>query len=210
MEFDFPKQFICIGGIPILMRTLRAFYDYLKEIEIVLVLPALHIEQWNQLCEKYTFTVPHKITIGGETRFQSVKNGLASIVCDDCIIAVHDGVRPFASNKIIEEAFMCAEKNGSAIPCVQVNDSIRISENGNTRPFDRNLIYAVQTPQCFQGNLIKKAYEQDYQESFTDDATVVENTGARIHIVEGSRENIKITTPLDLTIAEAFLKKEDK
>lgn len=192
------------------MRTVSAFYDYLKEIEIVLVLPALHIELWKQLCEKYKFTVPHKITIGGETRFQSVKNGLASIAENNCMIAVHDGVRPFASKKIIEEAFNCAEKNGTAIPCVQVNDSIRISENGNTRPFDRTLIYAVQTPQCFNGKLIKKAYEQAYQESFTDDATVVENTGARIHIVEGSRENIKITTPLDLLMADALLKEERK
>jgi 2-C-methyl-D-erythritol 4-phosphate cytidylyltransferase len=207
MQSDFPKQFICIGGIPILMRTIRAFYDYLKEIEIVLVLPILQIEQWKQLCGKYKFTVPHKITSGGDTRFQSVKNGLALIADNDCVIAVHDGVRPFASNKIIEESFKCAEKNGTAIPCIPINDSIRILKNGDTRPFDRTLVYAVQTPQCFNGKLIKKAYEQDYQESFTDDATVVENTGARIHIVEGSRENIKITTPLDLTIAEAFLKK---
>jgi 2-C-methyl-D-erythritol 4-phosphate cytidylyltransferase len=206
MESVVAKQFICIGDVPILMRTINTFHDYLKEIEIVLALPAMHIEQWNKLCEKHKFSIPHKTVIGGETRFHSVKNGLSSIPDEDCLIAIHDGVRPFVSKKIIDDVFMCAEKNGTAIPCVHVNDSIRIMENGNTKPFDREFIYAVQTPQCFHGNMIKKAYEQDYQESFTDDATVVENTGIRIHLVEGSRENIKITTPLDLTIAVALLK----
>jgi 2-C-methyl-D-erythritol 4-phosphate cytidylyltransferase len=206
MESVVAKQFICIDGVPILMRTVKAFFDYSKEMDIVVVLPASHIEQWNQLCREYKFTIPHKTAIGGETRFHSVKNGLESIAEDDCLIAVHDGVRPFVSKKIIDDVFLCAEKNGTAVPCIKLNDSIRLMENGNTRPFDREYIYVVQTPQCFHGRTIKKAYEQDYKDRFTDDATVVENTGCAINIVDGSRENLKITTPLDITIAEAFLK----
>ena len=187
------------------MRTINAFRNYDKNIGIIIVLPSDQQNQWNELCEKYNFNETHSIVSGGNTRFYSVKNGLAQINDDNCLIAVHDAVRPLVSIDIIDKAFSCAEKNGTAIPCIKINDSLRIIENDSSKPIDRNKILAVQTPQCFKGKLLKKAYEQDFDERFTDDATVVECIGNKIFFVEGNLENIKITTPFDLLLAEKML-----
>jgi len=202
---DIPKQFLCIDGIPILMRTINVFRNYNKNIRIIIVLPSDQQNQWNELCKKYNFNETHSIVSGGNTRFYSVKNGLNQINDDNCLIAVHDAVRPLVSIDVIGKAFSCAEKNGTAIPFIKINDSLRIIENDLSKPIDRNKIIAVQTPQCFNGKLLKKAYEQDFDESFTDDATVVECKGNKIFLVEGNLENIKITTPFDLLLAEKML-----
>ena len=205
MNSAIPKQFLKIGGIPILMRSIQAFRDCSEDIEIILVISVALIKQWEELCVQHKFSISHKIAFGGKTRFHSVKNGIALVEYEDSLVAVHDGVRPFVSKNIIMDVFQSAEKYGTAIPCLKINDSVRIIENGKTMPFNRELIYFVQTPQCFQTQLIKKAYEQKFQDWFTDDATVVESLGADIHIVKGELENIKITTPMDLIIAEALL-----
>ena len=206
MKSDIPKQFICLVETPILMRTISVFKDFDKDLNIVLVLPKEEIITWQKLCEEYSFTENLTIAEGGATRFYSVKNGLDKIHDSEGLIAVHDAVRPLITKDVIERIFNCAEKNGAAIPCVHPHDSIRILKNDSTEPLNRDHIYFVQTPQCFQGSLLKKAYLQPYSDSFTDDATVVENLGEKISIVEGSRENFKITMPEDLILAEALLK----
>lgn len=205
MASNIPKQFLCLNGLPILMRSIKAFRNYDKKINVIVVLPSAQKKYWMDLCKKYTFNELHSVISGGETRFHSVKNGLAQIEEDHCLIAVHDGARPLVSTEIISEAFNCAEKNGTAVPCIKLNDSLRIVENNTSKPIDRNKIFAVQTPQCFNGVLLKKAYEQAFDERFTDDATVVENIGGKIFLTEGSNENIKITSRKDLVITEALL-----
>lgn len=205
MKSDIPKQFLCLRGIPILMRCIDAFRDYDKNINVILVLPPDQKSNWLELCKKHNFKESFLIASGGETRFQSVKNGLMQIKEDNCLIAVHDGVRPLVSEDTIERAFDYAEKNGTAIPCININDSLRIVENDFSKPIDRNKIVAIQTPQCFKGSLLKKAYKQDFNEKFTDDATVVENIGEKIFLTKGNSENIKITTQKDMSAAEALM-----
>lgn len=199
-----PKQFLCLQGQPILMHTLKAFYNFDKDIQLITVLPDTQIDYWKDLCKQYNFSIPHKVTAGGDTRFISVKNGLA-LVTADCLLAVHDGVRPLVSTDTIQHCFECAEKYQAAIPVVDLVDSIRsVNEAGSTAA-DRTKYRLVQTPQVFQSHIIKQAYEQAYSPYFTDDASVVESYGTAVHLVQGNRENIKITTDIDLTIAEALL-----
>lgn len=207
MGTDIPKQFFCIRGIPILMHTIKAFYQYDKKINIVLMLPRKLIKNWAKLCKQYKFNIVHTIAEGGETRFHSVKNGLSQIKEQDCLIAVHDGVRPLVSIEVIKRSFDCAEEKGAAVPCIAVNDSLRMLTEKYSRTIDRNSVRAIQTPQCFHADILKKAYEQEYEDFFTDDATVIENLGGKIYLIEGNIENIKITTPLDLQIAEALMRK---
>jgi len=206
MGAEVPKQFLLIQGKPILMHTLNVFANIPSVNEIVLVLPESQIEHWNSLCIKHHFTVKHTVTKGGETRYQSVKNGLMQISNPDALVAIHDGVRPLISEEVIENCFMAAEKYGNAIPVVKPVESVRIQEGGNSFIADREKVLLVQTPQVFKVSIIKKGYETPYQSSFTDDASVVEFMGEKIHLVEGNRENIKITTPLDLKIAETLMK----
>jgi 2-C-methyl-D-erythritol 4-phosphate cytidylyltransferase len=205
MGAEAPKQFLCIKGIPVLMHTIKAFFQYDNKIKIVLALPKEYFNEWAALCKQYNFTIKYSITEGGETRFHSVKKALAFINESDCLIAVHDGVRPLVSNDVIKRVFECAEEKGAAIPCVAVNDSLRMLTEKYSRPINRTSMRAIQTPQCFRVDILKRAYEQEYEEYFTDDATVIENFGGKIHLVEGNMENIKITTPLDLQIAEALM-----
>ena len=208
MMSDIPKQFLCLDGIPILIRSISAFKEYDHTINIVLVLPDEHICKWEKLCITNEFNTPYSIASAGYTRFHSVKNGLKKIEDDYSLIAIHDSVRPLVSKRVIEKIFDCAEINGSAIPYIKINDSLRIKTETSTIPFDRGLVLSIQTPQCFRSELLKKAYEQNYIESFTDDATVVEKLGEEIHLVEGDQENIKITTPKDILIAEALLRRK--
>ncbi|SRR6056297_725076 len=204
MLSETPKQFLKIGNEPVLIHTLKRFYSLSKEIEIILVLPENEITQWKKICKEYKFDIPHKLAYGGRTRFQSVENGLRNIN-ESCLVAVHDGVRPLVSTRTIKNAFKIASEKGNAVPAIKIEPSIRFITNEKNKAVDRNQYRIIQTPQVFQSNLLKKAYQQDFQDSFTDDASVVENTGVDINLVEGNPENIKITTKKDLRIAEALL-----
>jgi 2-C-methyl-D-erythritol 4-phosphate cytidylyltransferase len=204
MQTDIPKQFIEIKGKPILMHTLEVFHRYETSMQLVLVLPFIQFNYWNELCKKHNFDIPHQIVAGGQTRFHSVKNGL-EVVNIPALVAVHDGVRPLVSVKTIARCFAEAEKQGTAIPVVDLVDSIRkLTENDN-QSVDRLAYKLVQTPQVFDADILIKAYEQDFSPLFTDDASVVEAMGTKINLVEGNRENIKITTEFDLRIAEILI-----
>ena len=200
MGGDVPKQFLPINGKPILMHTLEAFRKALDGIEFILVLPADQHEYWQKLCKDYNFCSPELIAKGGETRFHSVKNGLALLPDDeDAVVGIHDGVRPFVSKETIQRCYATAAGGRAVVPVVPVVETIRqILPDGKsiTRPRDEYRL--VQTPQTFPLVMLKKAYEQSYSETFTDDASVVEAMGEEILMVEGNRENIKITTPSDL------------
>ena len=214
MQTEIPKQFIEINGLPILMHTLLNFQGFDDEIQIILVLPEEHLDFWISLCERYYFGVKHKIVVGGETRFQSVLNGLKQL-SDVELVAIHDGVRPLVSHEAIERCFNVALQTGAAIPVVDCVESVREVKDGLSCSVDRSRYKLVQTPQVFEKQLLLKAYEQAFSPLFTDDASVVEsyfalqndNAKRQIMLVEGNRENIKITTQFDLIIAEAILKK---
>ncbi|MBK21713.1 MAG: 2-C-methyl-D-erythritol 4-phosphate cytidylyltransferase [Flavobacteriales bacterium] len=203
MGSDIPKQFLMLKSKPVIMHTIRAFYDWNKNCEFILVLPSDQQSYWQLLVSQYKFDIPVKITTGGNTRFESVKNGLQK--SSGRIVGIHDGVRPLVSTKTIEKCFEVAECLGNAVPCIPVTDSLRVVENGKNQIIDRSKYYRIQTPQVFQRAILLKGFDQDFCEEFTDDASVVEKTGETIHLVEGNEENIKITTPSDLKIAEVFL-----
>jgi 2-C-methyl-D-erythritol 4-phosphate cytidylyltransferase len=201
MNNKVPKQFLELLGKPVLMHTINAFRKYDSAMEIVLVLPVNKIEHWFELCKKHEYTVTHAVAEGGKTRFHSVKNGL-SYFKHDGLIAIHDGVRPFVSQKTISTCFDIAQKKGNAVPVMPLTESIRSIVEEYSRPIDRSNLRLVQTPQVFQHSILKEAYLQDYHEDFTDDASVIEKIRHRIHVVEGNPENIKITTPYDMLVAE--------
>jgi 2-C-methyl-D-erythritol 4-phosphate cytidylyltransferase len=205
MGSDLPKQFIPVHGKPVLMHTLQLFYDWDETAQLILVIPAEQESYWNMLCRELNFAVPHRIVFGGDTRFHSVLNAVRTTDADG-LIAVHDGVRPLVSADVIESCFKKAGEHGAAIPVVPVIESVREKECDESRPFDRNRLYVVQTPQVFRADILHDAYKQDYIPDFTDDASVVESIGHKIHLVEGNRENIKITTLLDLVCAGYLLK----
>jgi 2-C-methyl-D-erythritol 4-phosphate cytidylyltransferase len=203
MGADVPKQFIPIAGKPVLMHTIEAFYNYDAGMEIIVVLPSNQKRHWQDLCKKNNFRIKHSLVVGGDTRFQSVKNALQHATGE--LIAVHDGVRPLVATSVIVNCFEQAVMHTAVIPVVDVVESVRRVVNGNSQTVDRSEYKLVQTPQVFHANVLKYAYMQQYAPSFTDDASVVEAFGLSIFLVKGNRENIKITTPLDLTIAEALL-----
>lgn len=200
MGGDVPKQFLPIGGRPVLMRTIEVFRDALDGIQIVLVLPTEQHDYWQMLCKDYSFHSPEMIAKGGETRFHSVKNGLELLPDDnDAVVCVHDGVRPFVSKETIQRCFAAASEGKAVVPVVPIVETVRqLLPNGKsiTRPRDEYRL--VQTPQTFPLAMLKEAYQQPYTEAFTDDASVVEAFGKEIMMVEGNRENIKLTTPSDL------------
>ena len=200
MKSGVPKQFIEIGGLPILMHTLKRFKEADSTIELILVLPESQFEFWNDLCKKYQ-TVPHQLVKGGTTRFQSGLNGL-QVIDNEGLVAIHDGVRPFVSVEIINESFSVAAEKGTAVASVPSKDSVRV----NGLAIDRSTVRLIQTPQTFQTSLIKKAFETEELISFTDDSSVAEHAGFEINLIEGNYENIKITTPEDLLWAEVILK----
>ena len=207
MGADIPKQFIPVGGKPVLMRTIERFHEYDAALNIILVLPESQQAYWKALCEEYNFAIPHTIVNGGATRFDSSKNGLAAIPDDaEGVVGIHDGVRPFVSVSVIEDCFEAARDEYAVIPVLPVTDTIRyIDAHGGGRNVQRSDYRIVQTPQVFDISLLKRAYNQPYQDSFTDDASVVESLGCQVSMVEGNRENIKLTTPFDLKIAETLL-----
>ena len=204
MGADLPKQFLPVGGKPVLMRTMEAFYAYSREIRIVLVLPHDQQRYWQRLCREHGFILPHSVADGGETRFHSVRNGLR-LVEAPALVAVHDGVRPFASVATIRACYEAARLSGAAIPVTPVVETLRHA-GGHTVP--RSDYRLVQTPQAFSLDVLRRAYAQPYRDAFTDDASVVEAAGHEVTLVEGNRENIKITTPFDLAVAEAVLSQQ--
>jgi 2-C-methyl-D-erythritol 4-phosphate cytidylyltransferase len=203
MGTDIPKQFLELAGKPVLMRTIERFRSFDVSIKIITVLPEDQLVYWEALQKKYSFSVPNTVVEGGPERFYSVKNGLDKVE-DNSLVAIHDGVRPLVSLDTIKRCFDAAEKFGNAIPVISPTDSVRmITEQGNI-PVSRQYLRIIQTPQVFDSKLIKKAYLQDYSPDLTDDAMLLEKTGETIHLVEGNRENLKITNPGDMAVAEAL------
>ena len=201
MGGDIPKQFLPVCGKPVLMRTLEAFHVYDASIHLILVLPVSQQAYWKQLCEEYQFNLAHEIADGGETRFHSVKNGLA-LIKENGLVGVHDGVRPFVSQEVIARCYDEALSLKAVIPVVGVVETVRHLTDEGSETVPRDQYKLVQTPQVFDVALLRRAYEQTYTDMFTDDASVVEALGEKVYLVEGNRENIKLTTPFDLKLAE--------
>ncbi|QSE97203.1 2-C-methyl-D-erythritol 4-phosphate cytidylyltransferase [Fulvivirga lutea] len=205
MKQTISKQFIELNGLPILMHTINAFKAYSNDVEIILVLPKDEIAIWEELCRKFDFSTEVTVTTGGDSRFQSVKNGLNIISEEKGLVAIHDGVRPLVGKDIIGASYRLAAVHQSAVAAVRLKESIRITDQDTTKAVDRSDFRMIQTPQTFDLALIKKAYEIKEEPSLTDDASVAERSGHKISLFEGSYSNIKITTPEDLIIAEALI-----
>ena len=206
MGSDIPKQFLPIGGKPVLMRTIERFREYSGDLRIILVLPEAQQDYWQELCKKYNFQIEYQLANGGQTRFHSVQNGLA-LVPDDAegVVGVHDGVRPFPAVEVIRDCYETARTAKAVIPVIPVVETVRHLEGEGSVTVPRGDYRLVQTPQTFDIQLLKAANRQPYNDGFTDDASVVESYGHAITLVEGNRENIKITTPYDIVVAEAIL-----
>ncbi|MBR9830596.1 2-C-methyl-D-erythritol 4-phosphate cytidylyltransferase [bacterium] len=204
MKSEIPKQFIEIGGKPILMHTIEQFYKADSNIEIILVLPKEQIQYWQELQTKHGFEVPVLVSEGGTSRFYSVKNGLEKVTSTG-VVAIHDGVRPFVATSTIMKGFEVAEKEKTAIPTVNLVDSIRRVDEKVNRALNRANYRLVQTPQVFDIALLKTAYQQSFSDTFTDDASVIEAMGHSVTLFDGNSENIKITTPFDLKVAEMMV-----
>lgn len=205
MGGEIPKQFLPIQGKPVLMRTLEAFYTYDNQIELIVVLPVAQQDYWKQLCAQYDFVLPHRIADGGETRFHSVRNGLR-LVGEEGLVGVHDGVRPFVSQEVIAACYETAAVKKAVIPVVDMVETIRhLLADGQSETVSRDRYKLVQTPQVFTCDVLKRAYTQTYIPAFTDDASVVEALGISVCMVKGNRENIKLTTPFDLKVAEVLI-----
>lgn len=215
MGSDIPKQFLPIGGRPVLMRTIDRFREYSEELQIILVLPKAQQDYWHQLCKEYAFPLPstgevgkgfYLLADGGETRYHSVQNGLALIPDNaEGVVGVHDGVRPFPSVEVIRNCYETAREKKAVIPVIPVVETVRHLKGETSETVPRGDYRLVQTPQTFDIQLLKSANRQPYNDNFTDDASVVEAFGFDITLVEGNRENIKITTPYDLKIAEVLI-----
>ena len=204
-----PKQFMMLDNEPILARSINRMHEALPAAEIVVVLPEEHVELWKNIAARFD-VARHKIALGGKERFHSVKNGLATLSDEVSIVGIHDAVRPLASKKLIIKLFLEAENSTAVIPVVAPIDSYRIVEGDDSRIIDRSALRMVQTPQVFQAEALRKAYEQPFSATFTDDASVMEAAGHKVTLVEGERENIKITTPSDMLIAEAIINAESE
>lgn len=206
MQSEVPKQFMLLDRLPVLMHTINAFYHYSSTIEIILVLPKDDINQWHELVDIHQFNQPVTVATGGSSRFQSVRNGLAKIENTTGLVAIHDGVRPLVNANTIGASFRIAAVHQSAVAAVRLKESLRFTDQDTTRAVDRSDYRLIQTPQTFDLKLIKEAYEIEEVSNLTDDASVAEKSGHRISLFEGSYDNIKITTPEDMVIAEALLK----
>lgn len=209
MGATMPKQFMMLGQEPVLARTINLFSEALPKAELVVVLPEEHIALWRNIAARFD-VAPHKIASGGKERFDSVKSGLAALSDEVETIAVHDAVRPLATKKLIIRLALAAEDAQAVIPVIAPHDSIRQVEGERSYIVDRSQLRMVQTPQLFQAEVLRRAYEQSFSPLFTDDASVVEAAGVEVTLIEGEVQNIKITTPIDLTIAEAILAERDE
>ena len=208
MGGDLPKQFMPLHGKPVLMHTIERFRAYSDELKIILVLPHEQQDYWRQICQKHNFTIEHTVVDGGQPRFHSSQNGVAAVPDDATgVIGIHDGVRPFVSEETIARCFEAARQFGAALPVLPVTDTLRCVTDDGGYNVQRNDYRTVQTPQTFDAQLLKQAFKQPYSDNFTDDASVVEALGHKVTMVDGNRENIKLTTPFDLVVAEALIKK---
>ena len=205
MGTDLPKQFLELNGKPILLHTIERFHDFNNQLNIIVVMNEEYIDYWGDLCRTIGLSIPHQIVKGGKERFFSVLHGLNKIPDSEGIVGVHDAVRPLVSKNTFVTCYESARINGTAVPVLPVNDSLRFVADGKNEIVDRSKFRLVQTPQCFEISLLKKAFQQGYNPSFTDDASVVESLGVAINLVEGNRENIKITTQEDLRFCSANL-----
>ena len=204
MKSDIPKQFLEIGGIPVLLHTLNNFYAFNPRFHFIVVLPRTAIGLWKEIMKKQPQVIPHRVVAGGTTRAQSTLNGFAHVP-PESMVAVHDGVRPLVSHATLQRCMDTAMEKGNAIPVWEIYESLRAMEEGTSRAIDRNRIRVVQTPQVFHASLLKRAFEQQGTEDFTDEASMVEKLGIKINLVEGNRENIKITDAFDLKLAEYLI-----
>lgn len=204
MQSALPKQFMMLGGLPVVAHTINTFSEALPGAEIVVVLPEEHIPLWRNLAARFDIAV-HRCIAGGKERFHSVKNGLDALSEEVEYVAVHDGVRALATKKMILRVQLAAEETEAAIPVTEVVDSYRRVDGSESYIVPRTELRIVQTPQTFSAELLRRAYEQPFSDKFTDDASVVEALGAKITLVEGERRNIKLTTPEDMAIAERLL-----
>jgi 2-C-methyl-D-erythritol 4-phosphate cytidylyltransferase len=204
MQSDIPKQFMLMNSKPVLMHTIESFFYSDVKPEIIVVLNVDFHNYWEKLCEKYNFSIPHTLVKGGLQRFHSVKNGMRSIK-GNAVVAIHDAVRPLASNDLISRSFREAEISGNAVVAIKSKDSVRQKIGNLNKSLNRDEIFLVQTPQTFQFGLLNKAYKQEYRNEFTDDASVVERSGVSINLIEGESKNLKITFPEDISLAEFFL-----
>ncbi|WP_288370818.1 2-C-methyl-D-erythritol 4-phosphate cytidylyltransferase [uncultured Algoriphagus sp.] len=197
------KQYLPIAGLPILMHTLSVFHQVDSAIELILVIPKDDFAYWEELCDKFQFQIPHQLVAGGNSRFQSVKNGISAISFEEGLVAIHDGVRPFVNESVIQESFEKAEEKGSAVAVIALKDSIRkLTDDGKNFYQERQYFRLVQTPQTFDLKRIRKAFQVTELPQFTDDATVYEHQGWEVTLISGNPENIKITTPEDMDYAE--------
>ena len=204
MKVNMPKQFLHLKNKPILFYTLDIFLKSFEELQIILVLPQDYIEAGQEIINEYFNKDRIKITVGGSTRFQSVKNGL-QLITEDSIVFVHDGVRCLLSVDLIQRCYQSAVEFGSAIPVINSKDSVRLVLEQGNEALERDRVKLVQTPQTFQSKILLPAFAVDYQDKFTDEATVVEAFGMKVHLVEGEEQNIKITQPIDLLLAEGII-----
>lgn len=209
MGADLPKQFLPLGGKPVLMHTIERFREYSEALNIVVVLPKEQQAYWQKLCDEHGFDIKHTIADGGETRFHSSRNGLLKLqLSEGDVVGIHDGVRPFVSVDVIANAFRTAKEQGACIPTIAVVDTLRYVGSDAQPSSGHNVLRSnyriVQTPQVFRAEILSEAFRQPYKENFTDDASVVEAIGFTVAMIEGNRENIKLTTPFDLKIATAF------
>lgn len=204
-----PKQFIEINGKPVIIYSFEAFFYYDNSIRFILALHSGYFSMWEKIIKKYPIFSGLTVVSGGETRFHSVLNAL-KMIDEESLVAIHDAVRPLVNQETISQCFKTAETNGCAIPCLEISESVREVTSIDTRPVDRDKLRTIQTPQVFRSDILKKAYQQKYSMNFTDDATVVENAGYKITLVEGNRENIKITTKEDLILIKTLLGKKPK
>jgi len=204
MGGSIPKQFLLLNDKPILMHTIERIHSFDTTAQLIVTLPVDYLKDWEEMCQKYTFQIKHEVVSGGEERFDSIKNALEKVTGD--WIAVHDGVRPFVSKSVLNQLLLEVKSHRAVIPVIPVKETLRIADGETNATVQRDHYRIVQTPQVFEAKLIKKAYEQKYATSFTDDASVVEAIGARVHLIAGNEENIKITNPLDLSVAAIILK----
>jgi len=205
MQTETPKQFLLLKNLPVLMHTIKAFAQSNSQPKILVVLNKDQHAYWTRLCKEFNFNIPHKIIGGGAERFHSVQNAL-NFIEEESYVAIHDAVRPLVSKDLIDNCYKQAEEIGNVIAAVQSSDSVRMLREGKTSALRRDEIYLVQTPQTFDLDVLKQAYKQDFTNNFTDDASVVESVGYEINVIEGERNNIKITYPIDLELAELLLK----
>jgi 2-C-methyl-D-erythritol 4-phosphate cytidylyltransferase len=209
MSSPVPKQFLLLHGKPVLCHSIGAFHRFDPAMQLIVVLPKEQTDIWRTLCIGHHFSIEHTVVTGGAERFHSVREGLRE-VAHDGLVAVHDGVRPLVSVELIARCFTAASAHGAAVPVVLVGSSMREVSGDSSRALDRSTLRIVQTPQCFAVPPLRKAFELPYDPAFTDEATLVERSGRPVHFVEGEERNIKVTTPMDLRLAEVLLEEESR